>query len=481
MRITMTMMAAALVVGLLMLTPMTGMVGAEDVQENPLDRISLETGTTEEFDGGDYVAVNMTKGDSFAWFGVVYGTEAEPAPITIAGMTMRFMGGAQVVDENGGLMATEVPIPVMTLSAQRLFALFEFNDTGYQTWDGRYGAGNGLFDFAGDRHFADFSMGTFEPVYRAVDLSQAWELSEIEETVDAANGTKRYDFALTARNLTYAWVADTNGIRPGTEADGVLDLLEFRFHITASAQEMVADVPMYRVTLGGEDDVIASEPIGTKEYTGISVGTDFKYDHVIEGWDYTARSNSTRLCLENGVMFATFVPNIVQSWIDAQFCQNRSSTRAMLGLVGGDTEVSDTDDLPRHSTRMAKNHIDFVDDWDRIGRLTWVSNVTVDGEEDQMYYQVHAGTRGMIEGDDGAVQAIVILGGYIYPAGESIFHDSTLEVQSFLVPMEMSIEPGLVLGTAIAAAVVCLLAVGVAVAVRSRRNRQNFRQPPQRP
>jgi len=45
-----------------------------------MDRIRLELGTTTEFGSGSYVAVNCTEGYNLAWFGVIYGTEGNPAP-----------------------------------------------------------------------------------------------------------------------------------------------------------------------------------------------------------------------------------------------------------------------------------------------------------------------------------------------------------------------------------------------------------------
>jgi hypothetical protein len=52
------------------------------------DYLFLETGTREKpdddnWDQGDFVAINMTKGGALSWFGVIYGTEENPNGILI--------------------------------------------------------------------------------------------------------------------------------------------------------------------------------------------------------------------------------------------------------------------------------------------------------------------------------------------------------------------------------------------------------------
>jgi hypothetical protein len=167
------------------------------------------------------------------------------------------------------------------------------------------------------------------------------------------------------------------------------------------------------------------------------VNAAFKYDHLIQGWDFTARSNDFRLMLENLVFFATFIPDKVQEWIDAQFVDK--------GIEGGtgvaQYETPDdqyiarnSNDIPQASEKIAKNKIEFKDNWVRCGTLTWVSGVIVDGEEKEMYYQIYAGSASDFRGenDDGVVKTIVILGKYVYPAGSSIYHDPMFEASSFL-------------------------------------------------
>ncbi|MDD1768040.1 MAG: hypothetical protein LUQ27_05700 [Methanomassiliicoccales archaeon] len=442
---TVASVSAVILASLFLFSGLAGITSAASGND-PLDRIAIEQGNSSAFGGSRYVAVNMTRGDSAAWFGVLYGTEENPAPITLVGAYVRYLGGAEVRDQNGGMMIPAIPIPVVTVFAQCLGAMIEFNDTGYAFDGERVGAENGLYDFIGDRSLGNFSMITMEPVYKLVNLSRAWELSDVEETVDEAIQTKYLEFSLSAENIVYDRIWDNepaefaDGGRNGNEEDGVIENVQFTFHVEASAGSVTAEVPWYKIRIDGDNDIISSEAAGTKVYSGVSVNAAFKYDHLIQGWDYTAKSNNSKLMLENLVFFGTFIPDKVQEWFDSQFVRDQmvdGTGVAAYDTAEGQQEVRTSDEVPKESEKVAKNRIEFRDNWERCGLLTWVSDVTVDGEEDQMYYQVHAGQardfRG--ENDDGEVRSVAILGGYIYPAGSDIYHDPTFEASTFMLSM----------------------------------------------
>jgi len=482
--------SAVILASLFLFSGLAGVTSAAS-ETDPLERITLEQGTSDAFGGSRYVAVNMTKDDSAAWFGVLYGTEENPAPITLVGAYVRYLGGAEVRDENGGMIVPAVPIPVVTVFAQCLGAIVEFNDTGYAFDGERVGAGNGLYDFLGNRSLSNFGILTMEPIYKLVNLSRAWELSDIEEIVDEANQTKHYEFSLSSENIAYDRIWDNgpaefgDGSRSGTEEDGAVDKMQFTFHVEASAKTITADVPWYKVKIDGGNNIISSELVGTKTYTGVGVNAAFKYDHQIQGWDYTAKSRDSRLMLENLVLFGTFIPDKVQEWLDAQFVRNQiedGTGVAEYETEDGQQQARTSDDVPMGSERVAKNRIEFKDNWERYGLLTWVSNVTVDDEETQMYYQIHAGQAQnvMRENDDGEVKSIAILGGYIYPAGSDICHDPTFEASSFM----LSIVPNfggafvfaLIIGT-----VACGSSILVFAVLRNRMKRSNveYQMPPE--
>jgi hypothetical protein len=439
-----------------------GLIGAVSAASgpDPGSRVRLETGHTNEWGGGDCVALNMTDGINLAWFGVIYGTEDHPAPITLVSTTLRYLGGAQVVDDNGRTLLDQIPIPVITGFGQALLGIFEFDDVGYDVPIlGQYGAGNGLFDFSGPNLWS--GAGSSEPVYKSVDMKRAWTLSDIETTSDTREGSTSFDFSLYALNVTYSKVWDPMLMqyRDGTPEDGVVEKLEFRFHIAVSEQTMTRSVPFYEVTLNN-GHVTGSKEIAPRNFTASHVDCSIKHDHVIEGWDAYPNTTARRLMLENVVALAVGIPDIVQEWYNAQFVKNHVADGS--GLIEyqtneGTQTVRDQSDLPERSTRVMSNtDIHSVDNWEHVGALSWVSNVTVDGQEEQMYYQVHAGS-GLnvpMPAHDVQVKAIIVLGGYIYPMGADVVHDPSFTSDVF----QMSMDSGL-------QALVFVLALGVAAIV----------------
>src|SRR3990172_3712161 len=245
-----------------------GLVSAESDVD---DHATLEIGETEDWGGGEYVALNMTRNETFALFGVLYGTEEYPNHIILISAYAQFLGGAELRARSGG--ATGI-------------GLFDFERTG-----------TGI---------DDIDLTATEPIYKAIDLKTAWERSEVTE-VERNDHRKAWEFSLTARNLPYTrvWDGDTGAQgRPGAEADGALETASFIFHIGVDVTTENVQVPWYRVTLGPGGEVLASEEAGQKLYRGVGLEASFKYDHVLEGWDFTAQDADSRLMLE------TFVASI---------------------------------------------------------------------------------------------------------------------------------------------------------------------------
>jgi len=480
-------MISLAVVALMLTGGMSGVVSAAPAP-NPIDRIRLETGHTSEWNGGDYVAVNMTKDGSAGWFAVVYGTEANPAPITLVGVTLRYLGGAQVVGPNGNTILDAVPIPIVTVFAQSLFALLEFDDTGIDTLFGSYGTGNGLFDFTSNHTFFFEGAQKFEPLYKYVDMKRAWTLSPIISLTDTVNQSKTFEFSLYATNVSYSKVYDPtiHAVRDGTPEDGVVERIEFRFHIEATAKEVMAEVPFYKVTLD-HGRITHSEQIASREYTGVAANTAFKYDHIVEGWDPYPDAVDPHLMLENLLVFGAFIPERVEEWYNVQFLKSHLSDGTGLAnyeAEGSNQTVAEQSQLPGHAQLLTKDSISFKNNWERCGMLTWVSNVSVDGTEKQMYYQIHAGVASEFPTDkrDGQVKLLVILGGYIYPMGANIMHDPSFIGEALQIDMNEGLKVLLfVLFVGAAVIVISMLAALVLIRRQNKKGNEKFnhRSPPE--
>jgi hypothetical protein len=254
----------AVLCSLILMSTTFGLASAE---QKDVDRhVRLETGSTSEWKGGDYVAINMTQNGTLAWFGVVYGNESNHNCIFLVSMFVRYLGGAEIRDEHGGMMVPAIGIPVVTVFIQALAMLVEFNDTGYPSLEGRVGADNGLFDFSREGEgIDDFNISATEPLYKAVDLNRSWERSEIlEKSVVGREQQKEWEFSLSARDVSYDKVWDVS-----TPQDAVVEKIEFKFHIGARVSQENIMVPWYRVTLDDDNHVVSSEETKSRLYKGV--------------------------------------------------------------------------------------------------------------------------------------------------------------------------------------------------------------------
>jgi hypothetical protein len=491
----------------------TGFVSAEEEEEdlNIDDYLFLETGTREKpkddnWDQGDYVAINMTKNGALSWFGVIYGTEEDPNGILIFCMYVRFLGAADVYESNGNFIG-RYPIPIITVFGQRLHVLFEFKDDGrfaepipstydyYEEYED-----NGVFDFEkrekdpglwaiSDRH---------ETITKAIDLNRAWTRSNVVETSDPEDTTtKSWDFSLTAENIDYGIKTDKWGYVLG-DPDNKLEKLEFTFHVTAHVDEVdIPGVPWYEVTVdsGNHKSVIDSKFVKTKDYVGTSVTADFKFDHLLEGWDY---SGGDGLVLINHGFFANGIPEKVADWLGEQFMYKlmgggKAEYEAIdpnqddaVGAVVGTNATEDEDangDGIVDAKLVSKDVIRFKDNWQDIGELTWVSDADVDGEEMDIYYQVHGGQE--FKGDTKPknskedtmhLTGFIIQGAYIYPAGQNIYHDPSLIATALLfnIGWALNILPGNLIAGQFVLSLMAVGIIGAFVTLRRRRERNLY-------
>jgi hypothetical protein len=105
---------------------------------------------------------------------------------------------------------------------------------------------------------------------------------------------------------------------------------------------------------------------------------------------------------------------------------------------------------------IKKNTLGIADNWEKVGRLKWVSDVTVDGNDTKMFFQVYMGRSFAGINAKGALYAgFGIVGGFSYPGGSKIYHDPSISVEAFtLTPGDDSDLP-----------IVKLIIVGIALFV----------------
>ena len=398
---------------------------------------------TPRFGGGDWVGVHAGNAN----FGVLYGTPANPNRIVIFAEYTRYLGGADVVNEQGQSLATR-GIPVQTVLAQSLDRFIEFRT--YNVTDG--------FGLFGNSSTPTFITGNL-PV-KALNLRPG-EWTMTNETYELVGSTFYVNFTIEAHDLAYTWVnpalPDALGL-----GDHVLNLARFTFHLTVDTVNKSADVPWYRVTVTDSTprEITNVTFLGTKPVTGSAVQMGAKYDHDIEGWDFSPPLllNATeKLALETHILLGNYLPDRTVDFIHQAYAEERAdngTNSAGATIVDNATAGA----VASRSRPYTWDQITFDDRFSRVGEFRWTSNVTVDGQPATMLFQVQGGSRVVLSNGESAFFGFQVHGAFVYPAGASIVHDPAMSAESFepnvtagfnLTPMGLLLIQVAVVGVAI--------------------------------
>ena len=448
-------MVAVLVAAFLATPLFAGMASAGDGTNSGTITPVVEQGTTDRLGGGDWVVVHAGNTN----FGVVYGTESNKNKVYIVADYKRYIAGVDFYDAQGNLLRTK-GVPVWNVFAQSFDRLVEFRDAD----------GNHRFDM---RQWDESGMGGDMPV-KGLNLIQAWTLSGL--TQETSNKVLFVNFTLSISNKTYTWKWNEMLKRPEMvlppSSLGEVQRVALTFHIKVGVEDATAEIPWFNVVIsGGDERRIQNRSFdGWREFTGQKVNMSVKYDHSIQGWDFA--SNESNLLLETHMIYGRVVPRemVEQYRMRSGSLACSGDCRQQDAEIGGESgeisKVPRTIQAPdRHGT------ITFADDWDRVGRFTWKSDVTVDGQNEDMYFQVYGGGPYLFEYAHAASFGMSVVGAFVYPAGESIFHDPGFEAASyeFGIPTITNLAPQTVLFLQL---VVVLAAIVGAVLLRARRKGQ---------
>lgn len=435
--------------------------------------IYTERGATEAYGGGNYylIAFGTQKTGLDAAFGVIWGTEENPNSIMPFAVQARYLGVAQVYDDNGNVIEENYPIKVYTFYGLKLETILEFNDTN----------GDGICNFIRDPDAAWWqSKWEHEPIYnKRIDLNTAWTVSKVSSSENKSTQEKSWQFTLTAINQAYKRLRLQRPLDEGAEGN-VLEKLEFTFHLRAKLVEVDGiPVPQFNVTITDDPDledeaaawpVLSSERMEDKMYTGKKALYGIKWDHEIDGWDFNPNNQNKSLLMEFRAVLGNFIPATTTHWFRAQFMQRLGEDgRARYRNENGMWVNSTADDPEPLAPRRVRNRIEFEGNWSKVGRFTWASNVTVDGQEKEMYAQVQAGIPFALPGRYGRLYSgFALIGGLSYPGGDSIYHDPgiegemTFDISSSTNDVEPKLQPFsfIVLGLLIVAVVAVVIVAG---------------------
>lgn len=473
----------------------TGGVSAQETNEEPIDDVEFpELRVREEkiedvLGGGNFIGVNNEDND--AMIGVLYGTEENPNNIYVVSIFTRYLGTADIYDEDGNLIWENKPIPVRTLYAQRFDTIYEYNDRDE----------NGIWDSRRINLNDDEENQTREPVYKKVPLRTAWTPSEVNKTTND-NGSVEWSLKLTAEDLRYR----SPIFNIPVDRQNKLEKVELTFHLNARREDVTRNnVPVFNVDVsGGEGDwhVDESEYLETRSYNGTSVKANAKFDHLIEGWDFVGRNTEPSLLMSTEIIYMNALSPAMSEHLVDLVTNGIGNGTAEYETDEGE-EIVEEEDLeeddseePVISTEnneapqlVRKNRIGFSDNWQRVGWFRWVSNVTVDGVDDEMFFQVYYGRHFQGMSVSGSLYSgMGIIGGFSYPGGSSIYHDPSISVDAFDIEDQSSKgdgeheDPAIRIGIVMLAAGAVIIVIGIVAltGVLMVRGRSNMERPKER-
>ncbi len=415
-----------------------GVEGEEEIVRDEFASMAVtRTYVRDNLGGGEFIGLRSPDGNSM--IGVLFGTDENPNFVHVVSLYTRYLGMVDVYDDDGKKLQSDRAIPVKTIYSQKFNMIYEFNDVnGDGAWDSR------RLEARGEEEAVDGpdEVPLNEPVYKKASLKAAWTPTDIViEELD--NDTITWSVKLSTTALRYV----TPLLEVPITRDTVVDRIELTFHFSLTMEAVEMDMPIYRVTAssGSETErVLRSDPDGQRSYRGTSLSAGTKYDQMIRGWDFSPRNRNPALLLSTEIIFATDYMSRVYEWLEQEMLSEigrgvisfkTSDGGRTLGeddsveYEGDDGVISETIQDPKVVT---ENQLSISDTWNRVGRLTWVSEVEVDGRVDEAHFQIFMARRVSHQTAGGAVfKGIGIIAGFSFPGGREIFHDPTYEITSF--------------------------------------------------
>jgi len=384
-------------------------------------------------------------------FGVEYGSAANPGPITMFAVYERYVGGADVYDEDGDHLRT-MPIKISSVYSQTLTRLVEFEDVD----------DDDLFDLRN----TELNPLVGDIPVAVLNLVQSWQLTDYNFETDSDSAS--LDFKLSIEDVPYTWILEMPGIIcNGSQSTDRVEEVAITLHIDVSLTDaLIQEVPWFKITVGGFPDrrIIKHELTEYRDFEGNSLQMDFKYDHYISGWDFNDDSNL--LAMDTRLHVGTF-----SDAPSAKLIYQESKLRAVEenGDIGN-YEVGEKDEEPEMPVLIENNRIQFYDDQYRLGMLTWVHEVEVDGVEEDMVFEVYH--MAPDQWFDGRVQfkGFSVFGAFIYPQGQTIYHDPQFSdsVYIFSIPEVVNVLPQGVMMAQLALGVVGI-AFAITLSIRKKR------------
>jgi hypothetical protein len=399
-------------------------VSAASAPVSVTSKLTTDTGTTTDFGGGDYFYVRF---GADAAFGIVWGTNDTPNNVYFVAIMARYLGMAQVYDQQGNLVLANHTVKIYTVYAVKLEDMLEFgdiNDNGVLQYHREYVGGNFTGNYISQ-----------EPIYKKVDLKTAWTQSAV--SYQETNDSKTWSFGLSATDLGYVPLNNYTG----PTGDDKLNELTLTFHLSAKmVQVNDASIPQWRVTvqrgmMGNMMWFYDAQRMADLRTSGKVITYHVKWDQAIEGWDFdSANTVEPSLLMEFGAILGNYVPQGAATWMTMNMVRTMNEYGAMnCRDSSGDNNLTDSTGTYSTPRPLASPRLTFGANNTRIGALEWVSNVTVDGAQDVVHAQIMGGIPVWSIAANGALfGGFAVLGGIAFPGGALIVHDPTFSSEALV-------------------------------------------------
>ena len=469
------------------------LVTSDEVGENIRLQDGFEDNDDEEDDWcmGDYVMLNVTR--RLSYFAVCWGSEDNPGPVSIAALEVQYLGGVNLEDfPVEGMSLPGVPLPIATVFATSLVHMIEFEDSGVPG-DEENTSGNGVFDYTRNgTGLTDFDMTSAEDVHAAVSLERDWDMSSdgIEEWSDGSS--MGWNFTLLAENVEY----DNSDGWWMTANNDVVELIALTFHLGVEIIPVTDEViPWWTVTLDANpnhdenSDVLADqipfvvEDIGEQQditWSGVRVGTDFKYDQTIDGWDF--HDANSLLMVESVIARGSFTFGLISDFMDDV---NNESEGSFDEQMAYDKEDEDGNLLsPGDNSAVNKvsgTSVTWSHDYTKVpDKYHWVDTAEVGSDSvstqtANVTFQLHESETFQESNDAVSVALYIAIGGAIYPPADYIYHDPGYSASVSIIQLGGMLLSGEVVGLQFV--VVGLLGVLglIGITVRKRKHKNVLR------
>ncbi len=469
------------------------LITSDEVGENIRLQDGFEDNDDEEDDWcmGDYVMLNVTR--RLSYFAVCWGSEENPGPVSIAALEVQYLGGVNLEDfPVEGVSVPGVPLPIATVFATSLVHMIEFEDTGVPG-DEENTSGNGVFDYTRDgTGLTDFDLTSAEDVHAGVSLSRDWDMSSdgIEEWSDGS--AMGWNFTLLAENVEY----DNSDGWWMTENNDVVELIALTFHLGVEITPVTDEViPWWTVTLDSNpnhdenSEVLADqipfvvEDIGEQQdltWSGVRVGTDFKYDQTIDGWDF--HNANSLLMVESVIARGSFTFGLISDFLDDV---NNESEGSFDEEMAYDKDDEDANLLSsgenRAVNKVSGTSVTWSHDYTKVpDKYHWVDTAEVGSDSlttqtANVTFQLHESESFQESNDAVSVSLYIAIGGAIYPPAEYIYHDPGYAASVSIIQLGGMLLSGEIVGLQFV--VVGLLGVLglIGITVRKRKHKNVLR------